>query len=140
MNPLLQHLPQRAVGLVLLLAAMVAYEPGDSALLQRLFIPLLMATAAVMLVQNVAAVALGALLLAAIHSDLGSPDWVRGQAYPALALLAGAILLAALGRRFRRRIVETREARWAPRRRHADQPPAAGREETGEGSHRSGRT
>ncbi len=117
MNPLLEHLPQRIAGLLLLLVAMVVYEPGGDQLLHRLLMPVVMAAGAVLLVQNLAAVALGALLLATIHSDMGSPDWIEARAYPALAVVAGVILLTVLGRRFHRRIVDTREARWAPRRR-----------------------
>jgi len=121
---LLEHLPSRLAGLFLLLVAMLAYEPDAGGLLHRILIPVAMAAAAAMMVQSLAAVALGAGLLAAIHSDAGSPDWVTGRAYPALALASATVLVTILGRRFRRRIVETREARWAPRRRAVvDSPP-----------------
>jgi hypothetical protein len=65
-------------------------------------------------------VALGAGLLAAIHSDPGSGDWVSALAYPALAVLGGLVVMAVLVQRFRRHIAATHDERWRHRRNQAD--------------------
>ena len=111
----LEHLPWRVAGLVLLGALVVAYHPEQGGVLNRLLIPAGMALATWLLVQNVAAVALGAGVLAAFHSAPGSGDWVRAVAYPVLAALCGVVLMVVLVRRFRRRIAATHEARWRQR-------------------------
>lgn len=116
MNQLSEHLRWRLLGVLLLGVAVVVYQPSAGDPLNRLLIPVIMAMAAWLMVQNLAAVALGACLLAAIHSNPSSADWIDARAYPGLAALAAAILIMIFARRFRRRIEETREARWAPRR------------------------
>jgi hypothetical protein len=70
-------------------------------------------------VQKVLAVALGAGLLAFIHSDLGG-DWIAGFAYPALAAICAVILATILVGRFRSHIHATHEARWRARRERRD--------------------
>ncbi len=120
----LEHLPWRIAGLVLLGALMVAYQPEAGGLVNRLLIPLVMALATWMMVQNVAAVAIGTGVLAAIHSDPGSSDPLESIAYPALAAASGVVLAAVFVQRFRRRIAETHEARW----RHRRQPPDESRD------------
>ncbi len=110
------HLGWRLAGVALLAAVVVAYDPNAGDLQNRLLLPLLMAVATWMMVQNLAAVALGACLLASIHSDPASADWILGRVYPGLAALAGVLLMVIVARRFHRRILETREARWGPRR------------------------
>lgn len=112
----LAHLPWRVAGLVLLGGLVVAYHPEQGGVLNRLLIPVAMAVATWMLVQNLAAVALGAGLLATIHSAPGSQDWIAAAAYPGLAALCGLILAAVLLQRFRRRIAATHDTRWRDRR------------------------
>jgi hypothetical protein len=117
----LSRLSWRIAGLVLLGGLVVAYQPELGDVTNRLMIPLAMAFATWLLVQNVAAVALGGGLLAAIHGDLGSPDWITRIAYPALAAVAGVVLTAVFIQRFRRRIAATHEERWRKRRSDATQ-------------------
>lgn len=121
MNQLHEHLRWRLAGILLLGVAVVVYEPSAGDPVNRLLIPLIMAAATWLMVQNLAAVALGAFLLAAIHSNPSSADWIDARAYPGLATLAAAMLVVIFARRFRRRIQETREARWGPRRSHPSQ-------------------
>jgi hypothetical protein len=116
----LSHLSWRIAGLVLLGALVVAYQPEIGDVMNRLVIPVAMAFATWLLVQNLAAVALGGGLLAAIHGDLRSSDWILSVAYPALAALSAVIVITVYGQRFRRRIAATHRERW--RNRHADQP------------------
>lgn len=112
----LARLPWRLAGVALLAVLVVLYQPTQHDVAQRVLIPTGMALGAWMLVQNLAAVALGGGLLAAIHSAPGSDDWVRAVAYPGLAGLSAVILLAIFVQRFRRRIAATHAARWQQRR------------------------
>jgi hypothetical protein len=116
----LEHLPWRITGLVLLGVLVVAYQPEQGGAIQRVLIPALMAVATWLLVQNVTAVAIGAGALAVIHSAPGGDDWITAQAYPALAAICGVILLGAFVQRFRRRIADTHEERWRQRRSRED--------------------
>jgi hypothetical protein len=131
----LEHLPWRLAGLVLLAVLVTVYHPEQGGAVNALLIPLGMAVATWLLVQNLAAVALGAGILAAIHSAPSSPDWIRAVAYPVLAALCGGILGAVLLQRFRRRIAATHEARWRERRgekkKSGGERKKSGGEETG---------
>jgi len=109
------NLPGRIAGVVLMGIAVMWFDPLSSAALHRLVIPVLMAAAAWLMIQNAAAVLLGATLLTAIHTDLQSIDWISSRAYPALAILAAGALGYILWQRFRMRIEATREERWRPR-------------------------
>lgn len=65
---------------------------------------------------SVMAVALSCGTLAAIHLDLNSASWVQAQAYP-LVVAVSAIIAGRIGlERFRQRIADTHEERWADRR------------------------
>jgi hypothetical protein len=116
------NLPWRIAGVLLLALCVVAYEPTATTLQHRLLLPLGMAFAAWLMVQNLAAVAFGTFLLAAIHGDPGARDPIDGIAYPVVAAIAGLLLLGILTQRFRARIRATHEARWRNRR----QGPAGG--------------
>ncbi len=111
----LSHLPWRLAGVLLLALLVVAYQPSEPAPLHRLLIPVGMAVCTWMMVQNAAAVAIGAGLLAILHSAPGSTDPVRAIAYPLLAVLCGLIAGTVFVRRFRQRIADTHEARWRHR-------------------------
>ena len=102
-------------GVLLMGVAVMLFDPAASTPLHRLVLPLTMAAAAWLMVQNVVAVLLGGVLLAAIHADHTDPDWIIGRAYPALAILGGAALGYIGLRRFQARIEATREERWARR-------------------------
>jgi len=109
------NLPRRIAGVLLLAAAVLMYDAGSACAIHRLLLPVTMAFAAWLLVQNAAAVLLGCMLLAAIHADPGNPDWISARAYPLLALASAGALGYIAVQRFRRRIEETREARWRHR-------------------------
>jgi uncharacterized membrane protein len=119
----LDRLTWRVAGLVLLGALVVAYQTEQEDVVNRLLIPVAMAAATWLMVQNVAAVAIGGGLLAGIHSDPGSRDWITSFAYPALAAACAVIVVVVFAQRFRRRIADTHEARWRNRRaRDRDEP------------------
>jgi hypothetical protein len=109
------NLPRRIAGVVLMGVAVLLYDSASGASMHRLLLPLGMAIAAWLMVQNAAAVLLGATLLTAIHSAPGNADWVIGWAYPLLAVVSGAALVWIGVQRFRGRIESTREARWSHR-------------------------
>jgi hypothetical protein len=109
------NLPRRIAGVVLMGVAVLLYDAASDASIHRLLLPLGMAIAAWLMVQNAAAVLLGTTLLTAIHSAPGNSDWVIGWAYPLLAFVSGAALVWIGVQRFRGRIKSTREARWRPR-------------------------
>lgn len=113
---MMSNLPWRIAGVALLALSVVLYEPESPQIWQRLGLPLVMAAAAWLMVQNVVAVALGTTLLAGIHSQPGSPDPVTGIGYPLVAVTAALVLLGVLVRRFRDRIRSTHDERWQHRR------------------------
>ncbi|MFM8355751.1 MAG: hypothetical protein ACKOBM_12725 [Gammaproteobacteria bacterium] len=115
------RLPWRIAGVVLLVAAMGLWQPDSATVAARLGVPLLMALAAALIVQNLAAVALGAAILAGIHSDPGAADLVTGIGYPLVASVATMLLLFIFWQRFRARIRATHDARWQHRRRVPDE-------------------
>ena len=106
----------RLLGLVVVLAGLAFYDPEGHSVLQRLLLPLLMAAGAWALVQNLAAVALAVAVLGLINLDLAGGDWIDRIAWPAITLTATVAFLWILFRRFRARIAETHDARWAERR------------------------
>ena len=105
----------RVLGTVVLAVSLIVFETGSQQLWQSLLLPLVMAAAALALVQNLTAIAFGTLVLAIIHSDLSAIDWVPRVAYPAIAIAAAVALITIAIARFRRTIIATREARWANR-------------------------
>lgn len=113
---IMQHLSWRIAGALLLGVLVVLYQPEQGDVNNRLIIPAAMTLAAFLLVQNALAVALGAGLLAGIHSAPGSGDWVSAAAYPILAALCAGVVLAVLVQRFRRHIAATHAERWRHRR------------------------
>jgi len=124
---MMSNLRWRVLGVALLAICIVAYEPAAETAWHRLWLPIGMAGATWLMVQNLAAVCLGTVLLAGIHSDPGSADWIPARAYPVVALLAGTVLLVILARRFRTHIRATHAIRWQHRR--DGQPDAAGQED-----------
>lgn len=112
----MSHLPQRIAGVVLLGIAVLMYDATSASAVHRLLLPVAMALAAWLMVQNAAAVLLGTALLTTIHADTGNPDWITGRAYPVLAVLSASGLGYIALQRFRQRIEATREARWRNRR------------------------
>lgn len=127
------NLPWRVAGVLLLALCVVVYEPATGSPLHRLLLPLAMAAAAGLMVQNLAAVAFGTFLLAIIHSHPGSGDPIEAIGYPVVAAAAGLLLLWVLLQRFRARIHATHDARWRQRHIAAGQS-AAGQSAAGRGA------
>lgn len=118
----------RVLGVVVIVLGLAVLEPGGTSLGQRVGVPAVLAVGAWALVRNLAAVALGTAVLAAIHSEPGAADPVTGVIYPAAATAAGLVLVVIFVRRFRARILATRAARWAPRHRDIGAQSGSGSE------------
>ncbi len=105
----------RMFGLVLVGLVLFTLDGQSTSPLHTLFLPLVMAVGAACALRNVLAVALAVIALAGIRSDFDNPDWVPSLAYPALTLAAFAVAATLLIKRFRARMIATRDARNARR-------------------------
>jgi len=106
---------RRGIGLVLVLVFVLTFEPGDAAPINRVLLPAVAALGAWLVVDSLAAVALAIAVLAGIHSEPFAADRVRSVIYPAATVIGASIALTVFGRRFLRRVRETRDARTARR-------------------------
>ena len=106
----------RVAGAVLALCAVFVLDLSQPSALHKLWLPGLLAVGIYLMTFSVMAVALSCGTLAAIHLDLNSASWVQAQAYP-LVVSVSAIIAGRIGlQRFRQRIADTHEERWANRR------------------------
>ncbi|MEZ7819086.1 MAG: hypothetical protein ACI8RT_001096 [Candidatus Azotimanducaceae bacterium] len=116
----MQQTQFRLAGAALALAAVFVLDLSQATALHKLWLPMLLAIGVYFMTFSVMAVAVSCGTLAAIHLDLNSASWVESQAYPLVvgvsALVAGRIGL----QRFRQRIADTHEERWANRRGEED--------------------
>lgn len=125
MRTQLSPTPLRILGLVVLMGVILSFNPGSSGLLQQLMLPVLLAVAAWLITRSSMAVALGGAIVAGIHSNLQSPDWIVSLAYPIICAICTIIIMAICIRRFRQRIHSTHSDRW--RQKHK---PATGSRKT----------
>jgi len=127
--------PWRLLGVAVVLLCVMAYEPSQGGITQRLVLPMVMGLSAIFIVQNVLSVALAGTLLAGIHSNWAifgislatkpnAAAWIDGFAYPVVALTCLVVAGAILVQRFRRHIQATHQARWEARKGHNDAPGA----------------
>ena len=116
----MQQTQFRLAGAALALTAVFVLDLSQSTALHKLWLPMLLAIGIYFMTFSVMAVVVSCGTLAAIHLDLNSASWVESQAYPLVvgvsALIAGRIGL----QRFRQRIADTHEERWANRRNQDD--------------------
>ncbi len=106
---------RRILGVILILAFLLAHNPAETQLVTRLAVLTLGVVGVWLALANWLATGLTLGLLALAHSQWGHPDPLRGLVYPATALAAGALVLVLLGRRFYTRMQTTRAARWQHR-------------------------
>lgn len=106
-----------------MLACVLAFEPGAETVLQRLILPLVMATAAALVLRNLLAVLATGALLSAIQTDWQHAPgpgpttlgWIDATAYPIIGVLCAVATTIILLRRFQRHIQSTAAARAAKR-------------------------
>lgn len=116
-NPRMGHTAPhlRLLALIGLGFVFVFYQPGAPGLLQNLLLPLIALLSAWYITGSLVAIALAVMLLSLAHGDRDSAQFAEAVLYPALAVVSGAVLLVALGLRFRAAMLERRAMRQARR-------------------------
>jgi len=111
----LSHPWQRLAGVAI--TAMVAFflDATSTTVIHSLVLPLTLAFSAWLMTRSLMAVSFAVFTLAAINTQLQAISWIPSLAYPSIAVIALIVCMAIVGRRFRDRIEETHQARWAQR-------------------------
>ena len=117
----LSNLSLRLAGVVVISAALFVIDLNVDDAVNQLWLPLLLAAGAYLMTLSLMAVAITAATLAFLHMELGAAFWVPALAYPALLAVCSAYIGWVLLQRFRQRIEDTHEERWAGRQREPEE-------------------
>lgn len=117
----LNNLSLRLAGVVVILAVLFVIDLNVDDAVNQLWLPLLLAAGAYLITLSLMAVAITAATLAFLHMELGATFWVPALAYPALLAVCSAYIGWVLLQRFRQRIKDTHEERWASRQREPEE-------------------
>ena len=117
----LNNLSLRLAGVVVILAVLFVIDLNVDDAVNQLGLPLLLAAGAYLMTLSLMAVAITAATLAFLHMELGATFWVSALAYPALLAVCSAYIGWVLLQRFRQRIKDTHEERWASRQREPEE-------------------
>jgi predicted membrane protein len=117
----LNNLSLRLAGVVVILAVLFVIDLNVDDAVNQLWLPLLLAAGAYLMTLSLMAVAITAATLAFLHMELGAAFWVPALAYPALLAVCSAYIGWVLLQRFRQRIEDTHEERWASRQREPEE-------------------
>ena len=117
----LSNLSLRLAGVVVISAALFVIDLNVDDAVNQLWLPLLLAAGAYLMTLSLVAVAITAATLAFLHMELGAAFWVPALAYPALLAVCSAYIGWVLLQRFRQRIEDTHEERWASRQREPEE-------------------
>ena len=117
----LNNLSLRLAGVVVILAVLFVIDLNVDDSVNQLWLPLLLAAGAYLMTLSLMAVAITAATLAFLHMELGATFWVPALAYPALLAVCSAYIGWVLLQRFRQRIKDTHEERWASRQREPEE-------------------
>ncbi len=117
----LQHLSLRMAGVVVTLAVLFVVDLTVDDVANQLWLPLLLAAGAYLMTLSLMAVAIAVGSLALMHADLAAAFWVPATAYPLLVAVSALIVSWILVQRFRQRIEDTHEERWANRSKESDE-------------------
>ncbi|RZO82195.1 MAG: hypothetical protein EVA66_03725 [OM182 bacterium] len=117
----LNNLSLRLAGVVVILAVLFVIDLNVDDAVNQLWLPLLLAAGAYLMTLSLMAVAITAATLAFLHMELGATFWVSALAYPALLAVCSAYIGWVLLQRFRQRIKDTHEERWASRQREPEE-------------------
>ena len=115
------NLSLRLAGVVVISAALFVIDLNVDDAVNQLWLPLLLAAGAYLMTLSMMAVAITAATLAFLHMELGAAFWVPALAYPALLAVCSAYIGWVLLQRFRQRIEDTHEERWASRQREPEE-------------------
>ena len=117
----LSNLSLRLAGVVVISAALFVIDLNVDDAVNQLWLPLLLAAGAYLMTLSLMAVAITVATLAFLHMELGAAFWVPALAYPALLAVCSAYIGWVLLQRFRQRIEDTHEERWASRQREPEE-------------------
>ena len=117
----INHLSLRMAGVVLIVAVLFVLDLNQDDATNQLWLPLLLAAGAFLMTLSAMAVAIAVGTLAILHMDLDSTFWVTASAYPLLVAVSGLFITGVLLQRFRQRIKDTHDERWANRRQAPDE-------------------
>lgn len=117
----LNNLSLRLAGVVIILAVLFVIDLNIDDAVNQLWLPLLLAAGAYLMTLSLMAVAITAATLAFLHMELSATFWVPAIAYPALLIICGFHIAWVLLQRFRQRIKDTHEERWANRQREPEE-------------------
>ena len=117
----LNNVSLRLAGVVVILAVLFVIDLNVDDAVNQLWLPLLLAAGAYLMTLSLMAVAITAATLAFLHMELGATFWVPALAYPALLAVCSAYIGWVLLQRFRQRIKDTHEERWASRQREPEE-------------------
>ena len=117
----LNNLSLRLAGVVVILAVLFVIDLNVDDAVNQLWLPLLLAAGAYLITLSLMAVAITAATLAFLHMELGATFWVSALAYPTLLAVCSAYIGWVLLQRFRQRIKDTHEERWASRQREPEE-------------------
>ena len=117
----LSNLSLRLAGVVVISAALFVIDLNVDDAVNQLWLPLLLAAGAYLMTLSLMAVAITAATLAFLHMELGAAFWVPALAYPALLAVCSSYIGWVLLQRFRQRIEDTHEERWASRQREPEE-------------------
>ena len=120
-RPSLQYLSLRMAGVVVTLAVLFVIDLNVDNVINQLWLPLLLAAGAYLMTLSVMAVAIAVGTLTLLHTDLAAAFWVPAIAYPVLVAISALIIGWILLERFRQRIKDTHEERWANRGNESDE-------------------
>ena len=120
-RPSLQHLSLRMAGVVVTLAVLFVIDLTVDDVVNQLWLPLLLAAGAYLMTLSLMAVAIAVGSLALLPADLAAAFWVPATAYPMLVAVSALIIGWILIQRFRQRIKDTHEERWANRSKESDE-------------------
>lgn len=117
----MNHMSLRIAGVVLILAVLFVLDLTVDNATNQLWLPMLLAAGAYLMTLSLMAVAIAVGTLAILHMDLQALFWVQATAYPILVAISAVIIGWTLLQRFRQRIKDTHDERWANRRPEQDE-------------------
>ena len=120
-RPPMNHISLRIAGVVLILAVLFVLDLTVDNATNQLWLPMLLAAGAYLMTLSLMAVAIAVGTLAILHMDLQAVFWVQATAYPILVGISAVIIGWTLLQRFRQRIRDTHDERWANRRPEQDE-------------------
>ncbi|MBL6815279.1 MAG: hypothetical protein ISQ65_08560 [Pseudomonadales bacterium] len=117
----LNNLSLRLAGVVIILAVLFVIDLNVDDAVNQLWLPLLLAAGAYLMTLSLMAVTITVATLTFLHMELGATFWVPALAYPVLLAVSSAYIGWVLLKRFRQRIKDTHEERWANRQREPEE-------------------